>query len=99
MTVEFEYATFEPLVGTVFEVAAGGYDDALTLIEATPARRAIEGREGRCFSLVLRGSRTDLYFNSGVVTLRHPALGTLELTMSPLERCPAGPFEYQIVFN
>ncbi|NML07437.1 hypothetical protein [Sphingomonas sp. G-3-2-10] len=99
MTVKFELTTFAPHVGTVFEATAHGYDEVLTLVEARPSRRAIEGADGQPFSLLLQGRRTDLYFNSGLVTLHHAVLGTMELAISPLGPRPDGTFEYQIVFN
>lgn len=89
---------FTPLEGQDFEAEAEGYVDTFTLIQVCAAKRPGMPGGRAPFSLLFRGTRTDLRYESNV-ELRHPALGSLELGLVPVARLADGRHEYQIGFN
>lgn len=99
MLADLNIETFKPHIGSKFEVNVQGHDEVLTLIEVRPAARPLPGLAQLPFTLVLTGSRTDLYINPGTAVLRHRVLGELLLDMAPLGRRHDGTFDYQIGFN
>lgn len=91
---------FEAAIGTTF-VVPGETPDAP--IEILTLRR-VERRKpsppafAEHYSLILRGSRTDVSIDPQMVLLEHETLGLLHLFMSPFGLTPEGLVRYQIVF-
>lgn len=97
---ELTAADFEAVIGTTFIVPGETPD---TPIETLTLRR-VERRKpsppafADHFSLILRGSRTDVSIDPQMVLLEHETLGLLHLFMSPFGLTPEGMVRYQIVF-
>lgn len=79
------FTDFRALVGTSFSVRdSSGRTRALELVEATvtPVVSAVPGA-GECYALLFRGGR-GARMRSGTYTLRHPALGSVDLFLHPV---------------
>lgn len=84
--------TYEPLVGTVFDLLGAGGTLPLELVQVE-ARNG-KGTEG--FSLFFRGP-VDPVAPHCTHTLRHPALGTFELFLGPIHAPNLPGITYQAV--
>ncbi|WP_372002519.1 hypothetical protein P7L68_24950 [Tistrella mobilis] len=97
---ELTATDFEAAIGTAFVVPGETSD---TPIEILTLRR-VERRKpsppafAEHYSLMLRGSRTDVSIDPQMVLLEHETLGVLHLFMSPFGLTPEGLVRYQIVF-
>jgi len=87
--------TFQPLVGTTFNVAVAGGAQALVLAKINEHPTARPGR-GECFSLIF--SSSDSTAQSGTHTLTHPSLGSFGMFISPVGDQPSGQ-QYESVIN
>ena len=87
---------FQPLAGTALSVRAGDVQQALQLESVQPSPYPT-GRDLSGFSLYLRGDSATA-MAQGIVSLQHPALGPLELFMTPIGRDARG-MRYEIIFN
>lgn len=92
------HESFEPHVGSAFELAIADHSDMLTLTEVQVHAESPQTRR-RGFTLIFRGARTDLVFDGHIYPLTHPEMGTLELFVAPMNRKEDGTFLYQAVFN
>jgi hypothetical protein len=86
---------FEPHIGDVFTVAAGGSSLSLTLKAAKPLGMAL--REGGAFALNFSGPAAPLLQQS-IYPLRHAAFGTLDLFIVPIGKDKDG-IVYEAVFT
>jgi hypothetical protein len=89
--------SFQPHVGETFDAAIDGYDDVFTLTDVRAAKRINPLIARAPFTLVFRGERADIRFEHMIV-LTHPVMGTLEISISPINRLADGRHEYQAVF-
>lgn len=100
---ELSLATFAPHLGTIFEVSAAGFRAvALTLIEVTPPPSRQSQRDGalmsgEAFTLLFEGP-TAQNLDAGVYRLRHNALATMDLQLSPVGRGLKAQ-DYQVVID
>lgn len=97
---ELTAADFEAAIGTTFIVPGetpGAPIDTLTL-RRVERRKPSPPAFAEHYSLMLRGSRTDVSIDPQMVLLVHETLGTLHLFMSPFGLTPEGTVRYQIVF-
>jgi hypothetical protein len=92
---ELTLATFTPLVGEPFTLAAPGEPLELVLESATAVGGASAGRDP--FSLVFRGPPEPL-LEQAIHRFEHPGLGALEIFVVPLGR-DAGGARYEAVFT
>lgn len=87
---------FEPLTGTTLRADTAEREIDLVLEEVVrspyPTARSSPG-----FSLLLRGGHQDA-FGQGILRLRHPSHGVLELFVTPIGRDVRG-IRYEIIFN
>ena len=90
--------SFEPHVGSGFTVAVGEEEHVLTLAEVTP-RKAFPGYTRTPFSLMFDGARTDAMFDSQLIEMVHPEMGTLAIMISPVGKNADGTFRYEAVFG
>jgi hypothetical protein len=82
-------ASYQPLVGTMFEVEAGGVATMpIELVALTTLQSP-----GECFSLRFRAP-DDARLGQGTYRLRHGELGEIDLFLVPI-----GPSELEAVFN
>lgn len=89
-------ATFEPLVGEAFEVAAGD-DDPLTFTLASAAALGPWPGGRDPFSLEFRGPSTPLLAQA-IYRFEHAATGPLEIFVVPLGRDADGA-TYEAIFT
>lgn len=95
-----ELSTFEPHVGETFVVdVQGGGSLEVTLVEAAPSQWQPAAGSGlpHAFGLVFR-SAPEVVLGQGLYPMRHPALGDLEIFMTPIARTADG-IDYQAVFS
>ncbi|MEL6177960.1 MAG: hypothetical protein AAFS10_03360 [Myxococcota bacterium] len=87
--------TFEPLVGTIFEVgAANDTVVAVSLIEVKPLG---QGLERESFSLLFRFP-AQINWPQGIRSMRHPDLDTIEMFLVPVGPGKTGVL-YEAVFT
>ena len=91
----FAKADFEPYIGTTFQVSSSGMAPVfIDLIEIKDTSSgAVTG-----FSLLFRG-KTDSLFRHNTYTVRHPALGELELFLGPVHTGKTDAVYFQAVFS
>lgn len=89
---------FAPHVGTEFVVRSGDFEDRLTLVEATPSRRAPPEGYRHAFSLIFDGIRDDGMITN-IIEFEHPVMGAQWLTPSAIGHSPTGGFRYEVLFN
>lgn len=97
MSCELTHESFRPRLGQAFQLEVGAEGVPVELIEATafPGRGSPAGRDP--FALVFRGPRS-LCAGQGTYTLRHEALGALELFLVPIGPDGEG-MRLEAVFN
>ena len=97
----FTRGTFEPHVNTEFRVVAGKISTAMTLVEvaACGPRRANDGAEGECFTLLFRASEPLAKIRT-VHEVEHDALKKFSMFFSPTRKNsdPEGIY-YEAVIN
>ena len=97
--------TFEPYIGSIFQArGANGDQVELTLVSVTPYKQGLKSRvtTGKpratdSFSLLFRATGPLPSFSS-IPSLYHPALGRLDLFLTPHQR-EGGELFYEAVFN
>lgn len=95
---DFTLDRFTPLVGQAFEIDVDGNAIQVTLVDATDLREVQgAGRMSRQFSLVWRGPR-DARLDQRIYTMRHAALGRMELFLVSLGTDAEG-MRYEAVFT
>ena len=98
MTADHTVETFLPLVGTDFVVSGDGLEDVMRLESAIAINRPPPEGHREPFSLTFLGTRTDFVI-ADLIAITHPALGTFDISLSPIERTPEGAFRYETVYN
>lgn len=97
-TSRCEIDTFVPLVGELFEIAAGSSILSVELVEVTDLREVQgAGQRVRQFSLVWRGPH-DATLPQGIYHVTHPSIGPLELFLVCLGPDGQG-MRYEAVFT
>ncbi|MES2441571.1 MAG: hypothetical protein V4574_01970 [Pseudomonadota bacterium] len=98
MIESLTHESFEPHVGTAFNIHTDNHNEALTLAKVDPGKQYMEtGRQS--FSLLFDGSSNDMMIHSQIVKLKHAELGDLDIMISPVGRNDDGTFRYEAVFN
>lgn len=97
MSDRLELSTFEPCVGQVFGVEAGGGSLKVTLTEASPGPWQPEGEDTFAFELMFQGP-PDPVLPQATYRMTHPALGPLDVFIVPVARTQDGT-TYQAVFS
>lgn len=92
------HESFEPHIGTAFQLSIADESEQLTLTEVAVQPESPHAHR-RGFTLIFRGARTDTVFDGHIYTLNHAEMGTLDLFLAPLNRKEDGTFLYQAVFN
>lgn len=78
---------FEPHLNATFEINAPGGIVPLKLVQTASAGHAM--REGGAFSLLFQAPGGP-FLPQAIYSLRHPALGTLEIFLVPVGPLPGG---------
>lgn len=91
----FKKSDFEPHIASTFEVAPPDMTPvALELVEVKDASSAAVAG----FSLLFKGG-ADPVFRHNTCTVRHPALGELELFLGPVHTGRTDAVYYQAIFS
>jgi hypothetical protein len=96
--IEYALDRFVPLLGESFEIDVADQRLPAVLVEATDLREVQSaGRRSRQFSLVWRGP-PGVRLEQRIYTIRHPALGAIELFLVSLGPDAEG-MRYEAVFT
>jgi hypothetical protein len=93
---ELRIEDFEPRKGESFRLTAGGKALDLTLSEVQRLGTAL--REGGAFSLIFSTPAGGPIAPQAIYPLEHPALGTLELFVVPIQP-KEGSHRYEVIFT
>ncbi|WP_420137977.1 DUF6916 family protein [Sphingomonas sp.] len=92
--------TFQPHVGSAFELDHPEQKESFTLVEVEPlAARDHPFTTRPSFSLFFNGSSTQIQFNQQILPLKHDVLGAMRIFFVPIAQNADGTIRYQALFN